>query len=81
MMQSKKALAVAIEGEPSMCIACAQKLAETIRFVRLFWMLNKPTRVNASLLYGCCGKRMDNKRALAAAQVLTTQIEQRGKEE
>jgi hypothetical protein len=48
------------------CIACAEKVADDGGFAHLFWMANRPQRVDAARVC-VCGARMDSERAQAAA--------------
>ncbi len=59
-------LAVSIDGGPPVCIACAEKVADEGGFAHLFWMANRPQRVDAARVCAC-GARMDSERAQGAA--------------
>lgn len=59
-------LAVSIDGDAPVCIACAEKVADDGGFAHLFWMANRPQRVDAARVCAC-GGRMDSERAQEAA--------------
>jgi len=61
------ALSVSIDGEPAVCIACAERCANDGSFAHLFWMSNHPQRCSAADVCPECGERMDNDGAQQAA--------------
>ena len=60
-------LSVSIDGEPAVCIACAERCANAGGFLHLFWMANHPQRCIATGVCPECGKRMDSDEAQEAA--------------
>jgi len=60
-------LAVSIDGEPPVCIACAEKVANEGEYAHLFWMMNRPKRIDCAAICPECGERMDSDKAQDAA--------------
>ena len=60
-------LAVSIDGEPPVCIACAEKVANEGEYAHLFWMMNRCKPVDGAEICPECGDRMDSEKAQDAA--------------
>ena len=60
-------LSVSIDGEPPVCIACAERCANDGGFAHLFWMANRPQRCDGTTSCPECGERMDGEKAQEAA--------------
>lgn len=67
-------LAVAIEGNSPVCLACAEQIANA-GFPSLFWIFNPPKRVAAETICSC-GKPMDNQQAEEAAARIVALLEE-----
>jgi len=64
-------LAVSIDNDPAVCIACAERCATESGAPHLFWMANHPHRCIATGVCPGCNKRMDSNEAQEAAGRVT----------
>ena len=60
-------LSVSIDGEPAVCIACAERCANDGGLAHLFWLGNRPHRCDVAETCPQCGARMDSNAAQEAA--------------
>lgn len=60
-------LSVSIDGDPPVCIACAERCANEGGFVHLFWMTKRLQRCDGTAACPECGEQMDSNMAQEAA--------------
>jgi hypothetical protein len=65
--QTGDAPCVSIDGEPAVCLACAERCANEGGFNILFWMVNKPRCCDGQIVCPECGEQMGGNKAVEAA--------------
>ena len=71
-------ISVTLDGEPSVCIACAERCANDSGFVNIFWMMNSPRICDGSEMCPECHRRMDSDKAQEAAVRVAEILESNG---